>query len=675
MPPTLTSPSATASSSALQQRVLNLALEIEQLASSGLPAGQFFALFLEKLVTAVSAQAGAVWLVEQESFQLCCEMRLKSTGIEDTAQSLLFQQRLLSKVAASGQARTVHTDEEPDVAFSNRHLLILAGLRADGVCRGVVEIFLRPDVAPVARSGYLQFVEQMSGYASKFLERASVAAIPSAPVGSQDDLIRFGLQLQRSLVVREVAAVAANDGRLLVGCDRVSVILQRGQAIEIHAVSGQDSVNRRANLMKSIIGLSREVIQSGSAVKYEGKADDFPPQLKERLADLVQESGARLVYAVPLKPPSPLVPSESAEPSSTTSSQAFGCMVLEQFNQSEPTRELIDRLDLVSACTAASLHNAITYQSLFLLPLWRGLGQACDWLGGRNLMKTLSILWIIVLSTWLLAICKLDYRVEGDGRLMPVERREIFVPFDGEVVDVLVSSGERVKKGQSLARLRNNDLRAELIATESQFEEKKKLLAALHAERDEASRNPSGERGHRVEGDLARTMAELKGLEQQQLLLREREQLLNVTSPIDGVISTFEVDRLLRYRPVRRGEILMEVMDDRGPWQLELNVSEHHTGPLFRALALSEHELPIDFLLVTMPELTYHARLKEVGTRVVLSEDNRPVVEVLAALPTEGPVNRRIGAEVRARISCGEYSAGYVLFGDVIDFVRKYFWL
>lgn len=666
--------SSTVVTNALQQRVLTLARDMEQLASTGLPPDQFFAQFLEKLVSAVSARAGAVWLLENGQFKLCCDVKLKATGIQDSADTHLFQQLLLGKVASNGQARTAHTDDDPAIAFPVRHLLVVAPLRANGESRGVVEIFQRPDVPPAARAGYLQFVEQMAGFASMYLERPQAPPAATAGGGQNDDIVRFGLQLQRSLNVQDVATVAANDGRVLVGCDRVSVILQRGKSIQVHAVSGQDTVNRRANLVKTIIGLSREVIRSGVAVKYAGATDSFPPQVKERVADLVQESGARMVFAMPLRAPAPLMNPDSKDQQPPQAGPVFGCLLLEQFSQSEPTPQLTERLDLLTACCAAALYNAQTHQSLFLMPLWQALGHAADWLHGRKLLKALAALTVIAVITCILVFVKIDFRVEGDGRLMPVNRRELFVPYDGEVVDVLVASGERVEAGQLLVKLRNNELHAELIATESQCEEKRKLLLALQAERDDAIGNATGERTHRVEGELARTMAELRGLELQLQVLRDRERLLNVKSPITGVVSTFEVDQLLRHRPVRRGEVLLEVMDDTGPWQLELNVAEHRTGHLLRATEANT-SLPIEFLLVTAPEKTYQASLKEVGSRVDLSDDNRPVVEVLASLDDNQKVTRRIGAEVRAKLHCGRSSVGYVLFGDVIDFVRKYFWL
>ena len=675
MPNTSTPASAPIAAGSPQQRVQNLAKEIEQLASRGLPPQQFFSQFLEKLVTAVAAQAGAIWVIEQGRFQPYCDVGLVSTGIQESAVTRSFHQLLLREVASNGQTRTIHTDDEPQMGVSGRHLLVLAALRVNGSCWGVVEIFQRPDVPTAARAGYLQFVEQMAGYASMYLERAEVSPPPASAAKRDDELGRFGLQLQRSLLLREVAAVAANDSRTLVGCDRVSVILQRGQQIEVHAVSGQESINRRANLVKTMVHLSREVIQSGVSVKYTGATDSFPPQVKERLADFVQESGARMVFVIPLRTPTALIDPDSKDRTQRQPAQVFGCLLLEQFSQSEPTRELTERLDLLSAHASAALHNAQLYQAIFLLPLWRSLGHVTDWLHGRRLLKLLVAMAVITAVTCMLVFVKIDFRIEGDGRLMPVLRREIFVPYDGEVIDVLVSSGERVEAGQLLIKLRNNELRSQLIATESQREEKRKLLAALLAERDEAIAGKTGERGNRVEGDLAKTRVELHGLERQLQVLNERERLLSVTSPIAGVVSTFEIDQLLRHRPVRRGEILLEVMDDTGPWQIELNVAEHRTGHLFRAQAATAGPMPIEFLLVTAPEQTYQASLKEVGTRVVTSEDNRPVVEVIASLGEDQKLARRIGAEVRAKLHCGRSSLGYVLFGDVIEFIQKYLWL
>ena len=49
-------------------------------------------------------------------------------------------------------------------------------------------------------------------------------------------------------------------------------------------------------------------------------------------------------------------------------------------------------------------------------------------------------------------------------------------------------------------------------------------------------------------------------------------------------------------------------------------------------------------------------------------------MEVYASIGGGQSLKRRIGAEVRAKIDCGERSLGYVWFGDVVEFVQRRWW-
>ena len=87
--------------------------------------------------------------------------------------------------------------------------------------------------------------------------------------------------------------------------------------------------------------------------------------------------------------------------------------------------------------------------------------------------------------------------------------------------------------------------------------------------------------------------------------------------------------------------------------------------------------LPVEFVLATATEKNYQGRLTKISTRADADESGGSVVELhvrpdsdAEALPTQ-----RIGAEVSARIHCGQRSIFYVLFGDVVEFIRKRFWL
>ena len=47
-----------------------------------------------------------------------------------------------------------------------------------------------------------------------------------------------------------------------------------------------------------------------------------------------------------------------------------------------------------------------------------------------------------------MVVVQWDYRVEGKGRLMPVVKHEVFAMEEGQVMQVKVRGGEKVKKGE-----------------------------------------------------------------------------------------------------------------------------------------------------------------------------------------------------------------------------------
>ena len=159
------------------------------------------------------------------------------------------------------------------------------------------------------------------------------------------------------------------------------------------------------------------------------------------------------------------------------------------------------------------------------------------------------------------------------------------------------------------------------------------------------------------------------------MLLQQRLAKLTVKSPAGGVIATFQLQQQLQHRPVQRGERLLQVMDDTGPWRLELEVSEYRMGHLLTALAQSaDGTLPVEYVPATAVEKTYAATLTEVASRSNHSQEAGTIVEAYARLNPDDLPHRRIGAEVTAKIECGQKSLGYVLFGDLVEFLRRKLW-
>ena len=666
-----------------RQRILQMAREIEQLAESGVPPEQFFQRFLQLLMGALGSRAGAVWMLGNGGMlNRFCEINLAETALHDDPGALQANQRLLVEVISDGQARSHNPADARGIELPSPHHIILAALQNGTESVGVVEIFQRPDSPREAWPGYLQFVEQMCGYASKYLERPR--DLPAQKSGASDGFIEefaaFVLGLQRSLQMKEVASIAANDGRLLLKCDRVSLAVQRGRKTVIQAISGQDAVNQRANLVSAMSRLAKQVVATGEPVMYTGKVENLAPQVEEPLAAYVQESGSRMVAVVPLLETEPIdtTPGEKPDrPPAERRTRAIGCLIAEQVKDSQPPPQLRERIDLMADHIAAALNNARSHQQIFLLPVWQTLGRTTEWFYGRKLLKTLAILGLIgaVLAT--LFLLPWDYRVEGEGRLMPVEQGQVFAPNDGEVEQIFVQTRERVTAGQELVKLRNDDLTEMLTSAQDELAEKQQDAVALIAQIGEARSVGDTDREYQHSGDLLVTEKEIEALRDRIARLERRVAELTVTAPNDGVVATFQLEQKLMGRPVRRGEILMEVMDDSGDWRLELEVPEDRLGHIMQARQkLGRDDLRIEYVLATSAAEEYECRLSEIATRPASSAENTSIVEVYAAIKRdELPPNRRIGSDVRAKIHCGKKSLGYVLFGDVIEFFQKQFWL
>jgi multidrug efflux pump subunit AcrA (membrane-fusion protein) len=323
-----------------------------------------------------------------------------------------------------------------------------------------------------------------------------------------------------------------------------------------------------------------------------------------------------------------------------------------------------------------ALHHSQAHERIFLLPLWELLGNWKARLKGRRMAQLGAALVAALVLILALVVVPWDYRVSGKGRLMPIDRRGVFAPSDGEVVELPVRSGQLVRQGDLLVRLKNIDLQARLLAQKNLLEEKQKQRATFAAQMSESATAQNSATGVELLGKISQLKVEIEGTQQQVESLGRQVEALSVRAPIAGVVATFRIEEMLRERPVKRGDLLLEVMDPEGPWRLELDVPENRLGHILQAQGKhADGRLPVRYLLATATEATYDGSLDSISMRSVISETEGSVIPLYASLSDPSPAAPRIGADVIAKIDCGRKSLGYVLFGDVIEFVRKRFWL
>jgi hypothetical protein len=663
-----------------RDRVLQMARQIEELAQSAAPPETFFPEFLRLLVGSLGARAGAIWMLQGGTrLTLAHELRFAEIGIRENSPAAGLNDRILNEALSTGQAASFAPD---DPGTTNKlpaaFLVLIAALQVGEESLGVVEVFQRPDAPRDARPGFLQFVEQMVGHASRYLERQQVDRQPQDAASFLADFEQFLLQLQRCEDVTEVAMTAANDGRQLLNCDRLSVAIHKGAKTSIVAISGQDSVNARANLTRAMAQIAERVIELREPLTYTGRVDALPPQLEKPLADFVHESGSRMVKLLPLVEPEPLInrrEDDQRRSAPPRPRETLGCLLIEQTAESRPRPAVESRSALLAEHVGAVLSRARRNDRILFLRLWQKLGHGVEWFHGRRLAKTLAALGgliVVLASLWLVPY---DYRVTGKGKLMPVLRRQVFAPENGDVISILVHGGDKVKTGKPLLQLRNEQLATDLNDNLSKLNQARQQAISSGAEADLTNREGDHTSSLRASASRRKAQIEIVGLLKIVKIQQERVDSLLIKAPVDGTVASFQLEQTLQNRPVQQGEMLLEIMDETGPWRLELEVEGSRMGHVLQAWKASPtHTLEVEFIPVTALDSTFNATLDSISTRSAVSSEQSNIFEMHAATDAS-KIPKWIGAEVRAKINCGKRSLGYVLFGDVIEFVRQKLWL
>lgn len=682
----------------VRERVMQLAREIEQMSGQDLAPPLFFQEFLVRVVTAIGARAGAVWLVDESNrLGLVAQVNLEQTGLRERPGALAMNEKLIVDVLQTGEARTLTHGGEAQLP--TEHVLVLSALHKEKKCVGVVELFQRPDVPVKAQSGYMQFLEQMCGYGSRFIEGKRRNLGDQADLKNQfwTDFEQFSLRIQRSLVEQEVADAAASDARSLLGADRVSVVTRKGRSVRVRAVSGQSSVNPRANLIAAMNKLATRVIEMGETLIYTGKVEGLAPQIEEPLAAFVQESGSRMVMMVPTFETEEMVRKQGEEADRDRKKKrvkATGCIVIEQIAESEPLPQLEQRAELIADHVGAALWNARQHGRIFGLSVWKLMGTVLEWFKGRKLMITTAVLALIAVASAALTFIKLDYPVTAEGKLMPIEQHAVFATWDGVITrdGLKVNGDEEVKKGQILVVLENDELEGQIEEAKASVRKYEQLVIGKRAEIVQSELNipkMSDEEKPQSLANIERMRVEQRGIEgdleiaRQQVINLEtrKEEKLTIRAQADGRIPNFQLRQLLEDRPVRQGDHLFDIMNDNGAWHMELLLQEKRMGHVLRAqreaAAKNESiELPGRFTMATQPDAKFECHLTKVATRSTTDTELGTVFE-LTAVANEGQTlpEKRIGAEVTVKIYCGQSTLFYWCFGDVVDTAQKWLWL
>lgn len=454
----------------------------------------------------------------------------------------------------------------------------------------------------------------------------------------------------------------ANDGRHLLSADRVWIFTSDGRVKPL-ACSTVTSVNERT---KSFVALRSAIEQANS----QGLSDivvnsqsDCPPALTA-LAGYLQSEKIDGFYAVRLQ--------------RNQSDQALGFFVAE-FLHPHDSMSTISTIKNLLPSIQSAVSNADAFSGLPLRRSMQTIRRLTDQFRLNALPRTVTALAMLGVVLAALMLIKTDFEVTVKGQLRPTLERQVFAPADSIVDQVLVEYGQSVKQGESVLQLSSNEYESKVSELQNELSAVQKELEA-----NELLQSAAGNEGRdslfvgQVTAKIEQNRLQIEAVQKNIQWYLQRQQELEITAPIDGVVITRDLKLNLMKRTIGVGSRLLTIADTDSQWEIQFEVPDREFGYLLDA---KRHER------IEAWDVKYRFESdlsEELGARIGRCDEHNSMDEngqsfVKAYVPfekSEADHNHRVGQSVVGKVNCGKRSLFFIWTRDVRDFLRSnFFWM
>ncbi len=163
--------------------VRRLAEQIARLSDSTLAPEEYYVQFLQRVLAALAAPAGAVWLHQpQGTWQPQAQINMGQVGLDHSDHGRQMHAALLRQVLVKGQPGMLGPKAElaasegggATVSNPTAYSLLMAPIHREEQVVGLVEVWQAPTREVAVLRGHLQFLERMVGFASRYAGRVQL---------------------------------------------------------------------------------------------------------------------------------------------------------------------------------------------------------------------------------------------------------------------------------------------------------------------------------------------------------------------------------------------------------------------------------------------------------------------------------------------------------------------
>jgi multidrug efflux pump subunit AcrA (membrane-fusion protein) len=675
------------SPSAIREEVRRTIQQLNEMASTEKDFDQFCDTVLSKVVKITGAHGALLWQVNGENTPKLTHQTGRHPNA--TAKEVLSHENrqhnnavmeVVTKQLPMGLTSEAFTGRGGDVTDPNAQrddsflMLFSPVYNRTKECCGTLELLQRGDISPQAQEGYLRFLTQVSQLFQRWHEQQDLAKL-SEKSDAWNERIEFISEAHRSIDVTETAYSIANEARRLLNCDRVSVGKWNGRTCKINAISSQDRFDNRANVVRLLSNVATASVAADSRFWITGNTDGLAPEVARKINEYLDESHSRTLIVIPLLARPPETADLEMKSRRNSKTKKLGAIVIEYFDADVAEATIEEDTKLIVSQSEIAMENSRKHGEIFMLPIWKRLGWLQKLLFRDHFAKTMTGLACLALLTLAMFFWPKELKMKVEGVMHPEIRNTIYAQTKGTVQEILIEERAEVVAGQPLLRLENQDLDIQLRSSEYDLDKIDDDISRAQSQLRTGVNDTSDSAD--IGMAIKSYQKQRKVLESQIELMKLKKSRLEISSPIDGIITTPELKRRYTDYPVEPSFALLEVANLDGDWQLELKIPQGKMGYVDSAFIEKDTDvLDVEFKIGTNPNLNLKGKLsrKSVDMRAVPSEsgapDFRAIVQITPEQRDELNDELRSGATATAKILCGKKPLGQVCFYQAWDFLR-----
>jgi len=701
---------------AARARIQRLVDEIAIISRKEMRSEEYFQEFVVRAVQATDGKGGAVWLVAQRpadgksEFQLAAQVEFESSLFHaDEKQHAILLRALTETVQAKKPVVLPPDAPVLDPGSLEAQMLQMQGAVAPTPntnkttypffhiplflkeqVLGVLQVWLQPYVKPPAYQEFVTFLTSLAAQVEQHLQSRRLGTLVMENQRLQH-VLKFTGDLAGSLDPIEVARLAANYGRDLIGCERCSVLSLEGDRWNVLSISGQEIVEKKSSMVKAMVAFVGAHAHAGAFTRHENdprtgaqltREEALVLSKKELLAraEAVTGENANGTQELPLAVrrtdeidlayfEHSHVVSATIAPLYNHEKEFIGAYFAEStaegfFDAPPGSKEgsASKRLtEWLAVHAGKSLEAAQDYRSLPFLAVSKKVRDARLSLTGHKRRRTMLRIAVVGIILFLVSFYPKVDQIDGNCVVSPQSHSIMVTEIPGRVEKVLVREGDHVTKGQAIGQLDTSRIETD--------------LDGLHQERLRAEAEAGRYRGLGDEAAAQISMLQAGVAAKNEEKLKKDIESATLRSPIDGVILTKDLE-------LRAGEFLQPgaafaEIASLDQWQLLIDVNEKKVGHVETAL-VSRAPREVNYILYSQSATKLKAELKNMQqiSAVAYPREHEQVFIITIPdlqVPDNVRTALRPGLTGRAKIELGREPAIWWLCKRIAEWIQLKF--